>query len=63
MGGVLSNGGQWYLGVADDQREGAATACYLAALIYGLYLVLCGLRIYWASKRVKTGQLHDEPDV
>lgn len=45
MYGVLSNGGQWYLGVSDADAGAAADACLVAAGIYLIYLTWCGWKL------------------
>lgn len=45
MYGVLSNGGEWFLGVGPEDAPAAASACLVAAGIYGLYLVYCGMKL------------------
>jgi len=62
MGIVLNSGGQWYMGVADEDAAAAAASCYIAAVVYGLYVALCGCRIMKANARGKM-QLDDEADV
>ena len=62
MGVVLSMGGEWYLGVSEEHAGAASSACYIAACIYGVYLVTCGLRISKAhAKRNERELLVDEP--
>lgn len=46
---VLNSGGEWYLGVSKEDAPAAASACLLAAGIYGMYLVYCGLKLGKAS--------------
>lgn len=45
MGIVLKSGGNWYLSVADEKADQTATGCFVAALIYGGYLVFCGFKV------------------
>lgn len=51
MGALLKSHGEWFLGVSEKQAGPASTACFLGAAIYGVYLVVCGLRL---KKLVKT---------
>lgn len=62
MGVILSSGGEWYLGVAEDDAAAAASSCYVAAAIYGFYVFCCGYRMAKLNAGSKT-QLTDEPDV
>jgi len=62
MGVILSSGGEWYLGVAEDDASAAAASCYVAASIYGFYVVCCGMRMKNLNA-VSKMQLADEPDV
>tara|TARA_B100000795_G_C22716644_1_gene405714 strand:- start:373 stop:561 length:189 start_codon:yes stop_codon:yes gene_type:complete len=62
MGVVLNAGGAWYLGVKDEDAGAAAASCYIAAVVYGIYVALCGCRIVKANARGKN-QLHDDEDV
>ena len=62
MGVILSSGGQWYLGVGDEDAAAAAGACYVAAAIYGGYVLCCGYRMTKLSAGAPK-QLDDEPDV
>lgn len=51
MGYLLSSGNHWFLGVSKEGAEAAATACYLAAGIYLVYLVFCGMKVMqWNAK-------------
>ena len=43
--GVLTSGGEWYLGVSHEDAPAAASACMVAAGIYGLYLIYCGMKL------------------
>ena len=62
MGVVLNAGGAWYLGVKEEDAGAAAASCYIAAVVYGIYVALCGCRIVKANARGKS-QLNDEEDV
>ena len=42
---ILQNGGAWYLGVSREEAPHAANACLIAALIYLVYLIYCGMKI------------------
>lgn len=46
---ILQSGGEWYLGVGPDEAPAAANACLIAAIIYVIYLVYCGLKLGKAS--------------
>jgi hypothetical protein len=50
---ILNSGGEWYLGVSKEDAPAAAHACLIAAGVYGLYLVYCGLKLGKAPKAVK----------
>merc|ERR1712046_490939 len=52
MGVVLGNGGNWYLGVPDDGAAAAASACFVAAAIYGFYVLCCGFLMTKLGKKV-----------
>ena len=41
MYGVLSSGGEWFLGVGEEDAPAAASACLIAAGIYLAYFVFC----------------------
>ncbi|KAL1527812.1 hypothetical protein AB1Y20_009195 [Prymnesium parvum] len=45
MGTLLKMHGEWFLGLTAEQAVPASTACYLGAMIYGVYLLVCGLRL------------------
>ena len=45
MYGILTSGGEWFLGVSKEDAPTAASACLVAAGIYLVYLVYCGLKI------------------
>ena len=45
MYGILQSGGEWYLGVSEEDAPAAASACLVAAGIYLLYLIYCGLKL------------------
>ena len=62
MGVILSSGGEWYLGVAEEDASAAAASCYVAAGIYAFYVCCCGARMMKLNTVSKT-QLADEPDV
>ena len=49
MYGVLSSGGEWYLGVSPEEAPAAANACLVAAGIYMVYLIYCGTKLGKAS--------------
>lgn len=49
MYGILQSGGEWYLGVSAEDAPAAASACLVAAGIYFIYLVYCGLKLTKAS--------------
>ena len=51
MGLVLQMGGEWYLGVSEEDAASSAMACYLAGIVYILYLFGCGMRINKASAK------------
>lgn len=51
MGALLQSHGEWFLGVSEKQAAPASTACFLGALIYGVYLGVCGLRLMKLSKK------------
>ena len=45
MYGILSSGGEWFLGVSKEDAPAAASACLVAAGVYGIYLVFCGMKL------------------
>lgn len=45
FGIILQSGGNWYLGIDDENSGAAATGCFIAALFYAGYVALCGLRV------------------
>ncbi|KAL1498444.1 hypothetical protein AB1Y20_013769 [Prymnesium parvum] len=45
FGLVLQAGGNWYLGVSEENAKGAAQGCFVGAGIYAAYIVLCGYRV------------------
>ena len=49
MYGILQSGGEWFLGVSEDDAPAAAQACLVAAGIYLTYLIYCGLKLGKAS--------------
>ena len=57
MGYILSSGNNWFLGVSDEGASAAATACYLSAGIYLLYLIFCGMKV--VSWNRKTGDAQE----
>ena len=63
MGVILNSGGAWYLGVKEEDAGTAAASCYIAAAVYGIYMVMCGLRIMKANSKARgRAQIHDEED-
>ena len=63
MGVILNSGGAWYLGVKEEDAGTAAASCYLAAAVYGIYMVMCGLRIVKANSKARgRAQINDEED-
>ena len=58
---VLSMGGEWYLGVTEEEKSSAAMACWMGAAIYGLYLFFCMSRLKSANARQKLKE--EEADV
>jgi hypothetical protein len=50
---ILNTGGELYLGVSKEDAPAAASACLIAAGVYGVYLVYCGLKLGKAPKAVK----------
>ena len=53
IGLILSMGGEWYLGVPEENASSAATACFAAAFFYLLYLIGCGMRVQKELNRSK----------
>ena len=51
---ILSSGGEWYLGVSPEEAPAAANACLVAAGIYAIYLVYCGLKLGKSSAPADT---------
>ena len=45
MYGILTSGGEWFLGVSKENAPAAASACLIASGVYGLYLVFCGMKL------------------
>ena len=63
MGVILNSGGAWYLGVKEEDAGTAAVSCYLAAAVYGIYMIMCGLRIVKANSKARgRAQINDEED-
>lgn len=62
MYGVLTSGGEWFLGVSEEQAPAAATACLVAAGIYGAYLIFCVLRMGKSAATGERQKLHDDDD-
>ena len=46
---ILSRGGEWYLGVSEEDAPSAASACMIAAVIYAVYLFWCMSKLSKAS--------------
>lgn len=42
---ILTSGGEWFLGVSEEDAPAAASACLVAAGIYGVYLLYCGSKL------------------
>jgi hypothetical protein len=61
MYGVLSFGGEWYLGVSPEEAPAAASACLVAAGIYAVYLLYCGLKLKSLDSGPK-GKVADEDE-
>ena len=53
MGTVLQSGGEWFLGVGPEQAQSSSAACFVAAGIYGIYLLWCGSKVMKASAKAK----------
>ena len=63
MGVILNSGGAWYLGVKEEDAGTAAASCYLAAAVYCIYMIMCGLRIVKANSKARgRAQINDEED-
>ena len=63
MGVILNYGGAWYLGVKEEDAGTAAASCYLAAAVYCIYMIMCGLRIVKANSKARgRAQINDEED-
>lgn len=62
MYGILTSGGEWFLGVSKEDAPAAASACLVASGVYGLYLVFCGLKLMKPPVD-NSKKLHDEEDV
>ena len=63
MGALLTHGGEWFLGVSAEQAPPAAAACYLGAGIYGLYLLVCGMRLKKLGSKASSEHLDDEEEM
>ena len=51
------------MGVKEEDAGTAAASCYLAAAVYGIYMVMCGLRIVKANSKARgRAQINDEED-
>jgi hypothetical protein len=46
---IFKSGGEWYLGVSAEEAPAAASACLIAAGIYVVYLLYCGLKLTKAT--------------
>ena len=57
MYAVLTNGGEWYLGISEHEAPAAASACLVAAAVYGVYLIYCGSKLsaLVAAPKAKVG--------
>lgn len=62
MGTLLTSGGEWYLGVTEEGAPAAASACYLGACIYGVYLLFCGLKLKKSMAVKDSAQPLDEEE-
>ena len=62
MYGILTSGGEWFLGIPPHEAPAAASACLVAAGIYGLYLVYCGSKLMKPSED-SSKKLQDDDDV
>ena len=60
MYAILTSGGEWYLGVSEEDAASASSACLVAAVIYGVYLVWCGMKLTSASASPKGKQSEDD---
>ena len=62
MYGILKSGGEWYLGVSEEDTPAAASACLVAAGIYLLYLMYCGSKLMKASATGGKEKVQDMED-
>jgi len=59
MGYLLSSGNNWFMGVSDEGAASAATACFISAGIYVLYLLFCGMKVMAWNKESESQMLLD----
>ena len=57
---ILSSGGEWYLGVSPEDAPAAANGCLVAAGIYLVYLIYCGLKLGKTSAASKEKLADDD---
>ena len=57
---ILTNGGEWYLGVTEKEAPAAASACLIAAGIYLVYLLYCGMKLTKSSAMPKEKVADDD---
>ena len=62
IGLILSMGGEWYLGVPEENASSAATACFAAAFFYLLYLIGCGMRVQKELNRKGDAELLEDEE-
>ena len=62
MYGILTSGGEWYLGVSEEDAPAAASACLVAAGIYLVYLIYCGLKLGKSSASGGKEKVQDMED-
>lgn len=60
---IFKMGGEWYLGVSEEDAPAAASACLVAAIIYAIYLVYCGLKLSKASAESEGAKKLEDDDV
>ena len=57
---IFTSGGEWYLGVSPEEAPAAASACLVAAGVYALYLVYCGLKLGKTSSKAESVNEDDD---
>ena len=57
---IFQAGGEWYLGVSEEDAPAAASACLVAAVIYMIYLAYCGMKLCKTGAASKVKESEDD---